>query len=326
MKKISIRCINFLLHLLPRFLEDKIRLFLHLMTGDWCIPPAYPHSCNFHGKISGNWMQILSDVDDESIAEIKEFFHRIETDQLLWHSDKRLRAIVCSDFVSKHIITPPKSEELSKIQKKLHLHGGFESLIAHHGVAFLPNKVKAHFKGKGIVDAGAFVGNYAIPYILNYCPAKVFAIEPNAGSIKLFKQNLKKNHIGDDIVKIFNCAVGSENKTIYFDDSGVRMDVAGNCKTALCTLDNLLLTENVEIGLIKADIEGMGTEMLAGAGKLIERDHPVLALSCYHTPEELFGQYIFLKNEFPFYHISFTALPPKSGWELTLIAVPRELL
>ena len=102
--------------------------------------------------------------------------------------------------------------------------------------------------------------------------------------------------------------------------------VPGKCRINLTTLDDLLFEKNHQIGLIKADIEGMGAEMLTGAKKIITRDHPVLALSCYHSPEELFGQDLWLKNNFQFYRLSFTALPPGSGWELTMIGIPGELL
>ncbi len=35
------------------------------------------------------------------------------------------------------------------------------------------------------------------------------------------------------------------------------------------------------------------------------------------------GQYEFIKENFPFYRVSFTALPPGTGWELTMTAVPE---
>ena len=67
MKKFLVGGINFLLSLLPRFLECKIRLFLHLLTEDWYIPPAFPFSNNFYGKIPDNWQKLFSDVDKKSI-------------------------------------------------------------------------------------------------------------------------------------------------------------------------------------------------------------------------------------------------------------------
>lgn len=322
-----LRCLlNSFLRILPGRVAAKIRICLHLLVDDWQIPPSFPFSHEFTGKIPENWQDILSGTDEKSISEVAEFFRRIKIDQLFWQADKKLQIIATGDFILANTLYPPVTTELYKKQHLLQLSGGFESLIAHHGTAFLPENVKKYLRGKGIVDAGAFVGNYTIPFIKEYSPSKVFAIEPNAGSLQFLKQNLAKNHINEEFVEIFNCAVGAENKIIYFDDSGIRIDVPGKCRINLTTLDDLLFEKNHQIGLIKADIEGMGAEMLTGAKKIITRDHPVLALSYYHSPEEFFGQYLWLKNNFQFYRLSFTALPPGSGWELTMLAVPEEQL
>lgn len=326
MKKFLSRIGNIFLGIFPCFLATKLRLCLHILTGSWQIPPAFPFSQAFANKIPENWQDIFSGTDQKSISEIAEFFRRMETDRLFWSDDKKLRVIAKADFIYSNSIFPPLTDELLKKQRELHLAGGFESLIAHHGVALFPEKIKKSFSDKGIVDAGAFIGSYTISCVKEYNPSVVFSIEPNAKSIRKLKENLTANGISKDKVEIFNCAVGAENKDISFDDSGIRMDVPGDCRVRLTTLDDLLFEKNHPIGLIKADIEGMGAEMLAGAVKIIKRDHPVLALSSYHSPEELFGQYTFLKDNFPFYRLSFTALPPGSGWELTLLAVPEELL
>ena len=310
--------------LLPVKLRTKLRLLIHIATEPWqMIPPSFPHSGNFAGKIPDNWRELLSGTDERSICEVAEFFRRIKTDLLAWQNKSRLCILATSDFAKANLLFPPHSEELENARKKYHLSGEFESLVAHHGAAFLPENIRAGFRGKAIIDAGAYVGNYVIPYILNYAPEVVYAVEPNRKSIEQLRKNLAANHIPENKCEIFNCAVGAENKEISFDDSGIRMDVPGNCKVTMRKLDDLLLEKHIPVGLIKADVEGMGCEMLAGAVELIKRDRPVLALSCYHTPEELFGQYEFIKENFPFYRVSFTALPPGTGWELTMTAVPE---
>lgn len=43
-----------------------------------------------------------------------------------------------------------------------------------------------------------------------------------------------------------------------------------------------------QVGFIKLDLEGYGVRALRGMEKTIRKDRPVLSLSIYHSPEELF--------------------------------------
>lgn len=43
-----------------------------------------------------------------------------------------------------------------------------------------------------------------------------------------------------------------------------------------------------QIGFIKLDVEGYGVRALRGMEKTIQKSRPVLSLSIYHSPEELF--------------------------------------
>ena len=324
MKSCLVRIANLFLAMLPAIVANKLRLIAHVLLESWEVPPKFPHSENFQGKIPADWQQKLAGTDPQSIAEVADFFRRIENDLLMWKDDGHLRFIVRSDIAFSELLPAPARTEVNQLRRRYHLHGDYESLVAHHGVALLPDSVRSALSGKAFVDAGACVGASTIPLILTYNPSVVYAIEPNPRNGQVLQNNLCRNHIPTGKCEILPFAVGGENKTVRFDDSGMRVDVPGDCEVRMSTLDDLLYHKNIPLGLIKADIEGMGAEMLAGARRLIGRDHPVLALSCYHTPEELFGQFLFLQREFPFYRLSFTALPPGSGWELTMLAVPND--
>ena len=310
---------------LPRKLKTKLCFLLHLIMHEWQQPAPYPHAENFSGKIPDNWQELFPGVSDESLQEINEFFRRLSNERLLCYGTPQLTCLVRRDFIDAELLYPPENEALKKAQKKYHLQGGIESLIAHHGVAYLPESVHAYLKNKAFVDAGAYIGNYTIPYCKKYTPAVVYAIEPNPKSVKKLRDNLRRNNIPESQVEIFQCALGNKTAAIKFDADGIRCDIPGECETVIRKLDDLLQERHVPVGLIKADVEGMGVELLQGAIKTIERYRPVLALSCYHTPTELFGQFELLKTRCPFYSISFVSLPPGRGWELTMLAVPEVL-
>ena len=324
MKRFFVCIAHLFFALFPDAISRKLRLASHVLFEPWEIPPKFPHSGNFKGKIPADWRRRLSGTDPRSGEEVAEFFRRIENDLLMWRDDFDWRFVVRSEVAAAELLSPPATAEIQQLRRRYRLDGGFESLAAHHGVAFLPEAVRSGLRGKAIADIGACVGAFAIPAALEYEPSVVFVIEPNPHNTDILRENFSRNHLPAEKYEILNFAVGRENKIIRFDDGGIRMDVPGDCEVRMSTLDDLLYDKNVPRGLIKAEIEGMGAEMLAGARRLIGRDHPVLALSCYHTPEELFGQFDFLRREFPFYRLSFTALPPGSGWELTMLAVPED--
>lgn len=60
---------------------------------------------------------------------------------------------------------------------------------------------------------------------------------------------------------------------------------AGNSQVAAVALDQLL--PNHDVDFIKIDVEGAEAALLRGARRLIERCRPVLALSLYHNPQDL---------------------------------------
>jgi hypothetical protein len=52
------------------------------------------------------------------------------------------------------------------------------------------------------------------------------------------------------------------------------------------------------------DIEGAELYALEEATELIQRDRPILAISGYHKPDDLWEIPRFIKARFPFYHMA----------------------
>lgn len=318
--------VNNLLKHLPKSIEAKIRTCLHVLTEPWILPPyEYPFAGEFKSVEPRQWENLLAQVDAVSRHELQEFIRRVKNSNIFWPDGKKLCLIMRQEFSIDKFPTPGNSPELKKLRKQLSLSGGEESLLWHHGVALLPEKCKQYIKDKVIVDAGAFVGNYTIPYILNYAPKCVFAFEPNSNSTRKLLKNLKRNNIPLSACRIFNIALGESEQEVSFDAADIRMDIPGKMRTQILPLDNVDSIMKHPIGLIKADVEGMGAELLHGAFNAIEKSRPILALSCYHSAAELFGQYDFVTQQLTNYRLSFTALPPGSGFELTMLEIPSEL-
>ena len=89
-------------------------------------------------------------------------------------------------------------------------------------------------------------------------------------------------------------------------------------------LDSTLSEEDAgNVRLIKADIEGMGLEMLMGAENIIRKNRPVLSLCIYHNQDEFFGIYETLKKWDLGYKFIIRHVNPTTANELTLIAWPE---
>lgn len=138
MKKLLSLIVRRGLALFPHAVSDKLWLLLHILFENWKVPPRYPHSSNFKNKIPPDWRRQLPGVDPQSIREIEEFFRRIENDLLIWNDELILRFAVRADCIASEFLVPPENEELEYLRRRYHLNGGFESLAALHGVAFLP--------------------------------------------------------------------------------------------------------------------------------------------------------------------------------------------
>lgn len=77
------------------------------------------------------------------------------------------------------------------------------------------------------------------------------------------------------------------------------------------------------VGLIKADVEGMGLELLKGALETIRRDRPILSLCIYHNREEFLGTYDMLRSlNLPYSYKVVSYCLPWQNNELVLLAHP----
>ncbi|MDR1276779.1 MAG: FkbM family methyltransferase [Candidatus Accumulibacter sp.] len=96
----------------------------------------------------------------------------------------------------------------------------------------------------------------------------------------------------------------------------------GGGKIPCIPLDNRLSGEN-PVTLIKMDIQGFEAHALHGASELISRDRPVLAISVYHHPYDLYDLPLFIKHIVPDYKFVLRAYT-NWGDEVICYAIPPE--
>ena len=150
---------------------------------------------------------------------------------------------------------------------------------------------------KDILDVGGFIGDSAILFE-KYTDAKVRVYEPVESNYKDLIKTIKLNN-SEKIIP-YQFALGSQETEMYinnFESTGVgatlrkdRDNYPGNIreKIKIKTLDEVVKEENLQIGLIKVDVEGAEQDFLAGAMETIKTQKPALLLAIYHTGEDFF--------------------------------------
>lgn len=161
--------------------------------------------------------------------------------------------------------------------------------VEKHGIEIIN---KEYFSDKDIIDAGAFIGDSAI-VLSDYTSKNVHSFEPTKKNYKLLQETIELND-KTNIIPI-NTGLGAtdENIEIAFNDSasGI-LNVKNTTQKETCniiTLDKYVQENDLQIGLIKTDLEGYEQQFLKGAENTIKTQKPTLLISIYHTADDFFN-------------------------------------
>ena len=319
--------------IIPRKGRLKLNLALHCLTGNWDFAVnAYFFSAPFAALEEAEISRRLAGLDDNSLAVARNYVRRCRNLERIKGSPFAggSRVLIDLDALKEHIMCfPSPHAELKTYQKIYGFETGAEVLIYQHGLVFFREQISSYVKDKICIDAGACIGEL-IPALLEYSPQKIYAFEPSAVNAARFGKEMKKRNISSDKAEAVIAGLGAEEGLLSFDDcggSGQQLTDRGENQCRVTTLDSFVSEKKLEhIGLIKADVEGMGLELLKGAQEVIKRDRPVLSLAAYHNVDELLGQYEFLSALLEDYHFELRDLPPGSSFEVTLLGIPEEIL
>lgn len=101
------------------------------------------------------------------------------------------------------------------------------------------------------------------------------------------------------------CGIGAKTEIAYYSDanctSGGEISESGDEKVRIRCLNEYV---DEHITMLSFDIEGYEMKALKGADKLICKQKPVIAISVYHKPNDLFelSNYILsLRNDYKIY-------------------------
>jgi len=141
-------------------------------------------------------------------------------------------------------------------------------------------------KNGTFIDIGAHAGKYSIKLGQNKL-LKIIALEPDNYNFSLLIKNIALNNL-TNVIPINKGAFFKKDRIpFYLSDKGEGLhsifrtnDKWQSTTIEVDALDNIVNDLNLsgKIGLIKIDVEGAEVEVLKGAEKIIEQDHPNLII------------------------------------------------
>jgi FkbM family methyltransferase len=142
------------------------------------------------------------------------------------------------------------------------------------------NEIKSCNKIKGtnkvIFDVGGYCGDSALILKEFFPNNKLYVFECVKPLCDMIETTIKLNNL-QDVIPV-NLALGN------VEDGEIDTKYAGfNSKAKLSTLDKYVKENNIEVGLIKTDIEGAEWDLLHGSIETIKKQKPILVISIYHN-------------------------------------------
>jgi FkbM family methyltransferase len=154
---------------------------------------------------------------------------------------------------------------------------------------------------KYVVDVGACVGSWAIPYSMVFPEAEILAIEPASFNYQYLIRNIQ------DFPKIrpLQMVVGSTDRSYRIsspsNEQREKQDVESN--TGLITiygkgLNNVEIVEgkrldnivNQKVDWLKIDVEGAEYDVLYGASRVMNTDKPILQIEVRDDNQSMAGR------------------------------------
>ena len=133
-----------------------------------------------------------------------------------------------------------------------------------------------------ILDIGAYSGIYSITAGLANLNAHVYAFEPNPEIFTLAQHNIKINDLSKRVT-LMPLALGYESgrEKLFFNVSGWETATASldNCGDNFIEVDVSTIDSNfgnIQVDLIKIDVEGFEAKVLSGGMKTLIKSHPII--------------------------------------------------
>jgi len=178
------------------------------------------------------------------------------------------------------------------------------------------------------VDAGAFVGDTVERLLWASVGSieRIYAFEPGLAQVTAMRKRVSRLveewALAPEQIECLQAGLGAATGGAPFDDrpggilAGASFKTLGTSgKVDVYALDDFL--DGRPATFIKADVEGMELDVLAGAKKTIQTFRPRLAFCLYHDPTHLYEIPLYIKALVPDYRMAIRHHSPHF-WETVL--------
>lgn len=251
---------------------------------------------NFSQFASFGWqdkyLQLINNLDDESINTVQRIIRRIKTVLELkkgnidfFTPEEKTSIFHNFDYFTGQIIQI--AEDVWAYKKYMLPLPHFESNVFVYDCLINEFSSLDSLKERSIIDVGGYVGDSAL-VLRKYSEAPIYVFEPDDRNYGLMQKTIQLNNLENIVTEKY--VLGDCNKEISLSAKGSMsiVDDGGEEKLQQITLDDYVKSNNVKVGLIKVDIEGYEIPFLLGAKETIISQRPKLLISIYHNFEQFF--------------------------------------
>ena len=243
---------------------------------------------------------LISGLDNESRNTVSDIIHRMG---MIADGNKSLQDVYTQREQEEFVrMNDEFSSKIVKLNDNLYYYNGyylpvnqFDSSVffTRYGIDKLTTLDSV--RNKHIIDAGGYVGDTALLFS-SYTDKNIHVFEASPSNMDIIRETIRLNHL-DNIVPVSK-ALGEKSGTARFSlgernscNSLVERpgyNYPDHIEVPVVTLDDYVRENDLEIGLIKVDIEGGEQLLLRGAVETIRTQHPILLISIYHSANDFF--------------------------------------
>ncbi|WP_252224097.1 FkbM family methyltransferase [Clostridium sp. ZBS2] len=254
--------------------------------------------CNEYTTFQSDFLELIKGLDLESIETILSGLSRLklikgltqENASVYTVEELRQCKIVDENFYSNIL---QLSENVYYYNNYLLPINHFEACVFYYNYGLEKLETLENIQNKDIIDAGAFIGDSALIFspLTN---KKVYCFEPVPENYNNMLKTVELNNL-KNVVPVksalgskngkLQLSVNSSSSTIYENDAFTYND---HIEADVITLDEYVKKNDLNVGLIKADLEGAEQEFLKGAMNTIITQKPILLISIYHNASDFF--------------------------------------
>lgn len=141
---------------------------------------------------------------------------------------------------------------------------------------------------KDILDCGAFMWDTAVPLSYMFSQSKIYWFEPEFHNYQKFQNIITYNQLQDHIIAVKQWVWDKYTMTTISDGwAGAKIWEKWE-EVEIIPIDQFVSEKELQVGLIKRDIEWFEYESVVWSEQTIKKYKPVLIISLYHRGKDFF--------------------------------------